>query len=145
VIYYIILTSLSNCSTKAFPSLRHCSSDIRVSLPSAMSRAHLTIEIYADREPLCREDKLVSNIRWCASHRGEINFSRCSDFRWQAHARIRWRKRSSVGEPPMISLSLPTLLKLFPFAYSRNQMMFLLLLLKSRTEIDHSFRIDVIF
>ena len=45
----------------------------------------------------------------------------------------------------MISLSLPTLLKLFPFAYSRNQMMFLLLLLKSRTEIDHSFRIDVIF
>ena len=50
MIYYIILTNLSDFSTKDFSffSLRHRGSDIS----KLTVGAHLAIEIYADRKPL---------------------------------------------------------------------------------------------
>ena len=49
MIYYIILTNLSDFY-ESFPSQRHRGSDISKLI--AVPRAHLTLEIYADRKPL---------------------------------------------------------------------------------------------
>jgi len=63
---------------------------------------------------------------------------------WQAHVGIRWHSSAAWKILPSCWLAYsPALLKLIPFAYSRNQIIFFFLFLKSRTEIDSFCKMDV--
>jgi len=93
-----------------------------VNLSSTTPRAHLAIEIYGDREPLWRKDKLMR----VAPRRDQLFAPlRCfslTSSRGGILTRALVRRMEDLRRDDQ--LISPALLTLFPFACSRNQMKF---------------------